>query len=889
MVQVGYQQADARLACAARDGRVNPGRRQNIAQADKDTAPRRITAMSLSIRQGLLLFLMLASPMLASVVGLGLWGTWRSEQILKQVFVVEVAATQQLLLVDQQIARVRVRMYGVLNDDIGVDGARIYLAQARRDIGRAWQTYRTEIKREGAADEEEQTLIDTIAPAIEELPALLDRLDGFLANKDGPAINNLLKEDWWAVQLQVVTPIGKLIGLQEEHVAEAYAQSQDVYQKTLVGTSILLVVGLAMFLWFSRRVFTHVTEKLDVIEEALTRIGRGDFNTRVGGSHGGEFGRIVAALDQTVDTLRADRVAVDILRQRQASVLESMAEGLYGTDGEGRISYANSAAVRMLGWSIDEMLGKSPHQLFHHARADGTAYPVAECRLDHARLHQEFYRSADECFWRKDGGIIEVEVAAAPIIAAEHSVGGVVVFHDIGERRAGEAARQELLEELRLRNVQLGSIQGELSRQEEQLRSLLENLRDGVITIDTEGLIRSVNPAICTLFQQTEEALHEQNLTMLVPPEQRQAHRTGLARHVATGEAHLIGRTVEVEGLRADGSRFPIDLSINSYSVRGERFYSGIVRDISARKAAEAQLHTTIERLTELNRKLEEAQNQLLQSEKMASIGQLAAGVAHEINNPVGFVNSNLGSLRKEVKDLLGVIDAYALADPILADHPAVLGAITAARDAADLDYLRSDIGALIDESLEGLQRVRRIVQDLKDFSRVDSAEWQFANLEAGLDSTLNIVWNEIKYKAEVHKEYAGVPEVECIAAQVNQVLLNLLVNAAHAIEGRGTITLRTGFDANEAWVEVEDSGKGIAPEDLKRIFEPFFTTKPVGEGTGLGLSLAFSIAQRHRGRIEASSALGVGSKFRLRLPAKRLQANAPVPANAGGQGENSG
>ncbi|MCB1966526.1 MAG: PAS domain S-box protein, partial [Candidatus Accumulibacter sp.] len=425
----------------------------------------------------------------------------------------------------------------------------------------------------------------------------------FLASRDMRAINDLLKEDWWAVQLQVVTPIGKLIGLQEAHVATAHAEAQDVYRRTLLGAGLLLLLGLAMFVWFSRRLFAHVTEKLDVIENALTRIGRGDLDSRVGGSHRGEFGRIVVALDRVAEVLRSDRAAAEILRQRQSSILESMAEGLYATDDTGRISYANAAAEQILGWSIDELLGRNPHQLFHHSHADGTPYPLAECLLDRARLRQEVYRSADECFWRKDGGSVRVELTAAPIIAGEHALGGVVVF-----------------------------------------------------------------------------------------------------------------------------------------------------RDISARKAAESQLHATVERLTELNHKLEEAQNQLLQSEKMASIGQLAAGVAHEINNPVGFVNSNLGSLRNAVRDLLRVLDAYALADPILADHPAVMGAISVARDAADLDYLRSDVGALIDESLEGLQRVRRIVQDLKDFSRVDTAEWHFADLEAGLDSTLNIVWNEIKYKAEVHK-----------------------------------------------------------------------------------------------------------------------------------------
>lgn len=272
-----------------------------------------------------------------------------------------------------------------------------------------------------------------------------------------------------------------------------------------------------------------------------------------------------------------------------------------------------------------------------------------------------------------------------------------------------------------------------------------------------------------------------------------------------------------------------------------------------------------------LIKKLEDAQGQLLQSEKMASVGQLAAGVAHEINNPIGFINSNLGSLKTNVEDLLAVIAAYERADTVLAAHPDLLGAIKMAKTAADLEFLQSDMQSLISESLEGVHRVKKIVENLKDFSRVDNAEWHYANLESGLESTLNIVWNELKYKTEVKKEYAGLPEVECIASQLNQVFMNLMINAAHAIAERGVITLRTGFDESTAWVEVEDTGSGIKPEHLKRIFEPFFTTKPVGKGTGLGLSLAYGIVQRHHGTLDVKSKPGEGSVFRVTLPLKRV------------------
>ena len=271
-----------------------------------------------------------------------------------------------------------------------------------------------------------------------------------------------------------------------------------------------------------------------------------------------------------------------------------------------------------------------------------------------------------------------------------------------------------------------------------------------------------------------------------------------------------------------------------------------------------------------LIKKLEDTQGQLLQSEKMASVGQLAAGVAHEINNPIGFINSNLGSLKEQVEGLLSVIAAYEQTESALAAQPALLESVRRAKEQADLDYLRDDIRSLIDESREGVVRVKQIVDNLKDFSRVDLSEWHFANLEQGLESTLNIVWNEIKYKAEVVKEYARLPEIECIASQINQVFMNLLVNAAYAIEERGTITLRTGCDTSEVWVEVEDTGAGIRPEHLARIFEPFFTTKPIGKGTGLGLSLAYGIVQRHHGRLDVRSKVGHGTTFRMSLPITR-------------------
>ncbi len=248
-----------------------------------------------------------------------------------------------------------------------------------------------------------------------------------------------------------------------------------------------------------------------------------------------------------------------------------------------------------------------------------------------------------------------------------------------------------------------------------------------------------------------------------------------------------------------------------------------------------ASFNALLDEILQGEKDLKMAQLYLYQSEKMASVGQLPAGVAHEINNPIGFINSNLGTLKSQVRDLLTVMAAYEQAEEALADHLEKIATISQAKLAADLDFLRVDIEALIAESLEGARRVKAIVDNLRDFSKLDTAEWQAANLENGLESTLSILSNEIRGKAEIVKEFAGLPEVECIASQINQVFMNLLLNAAQAIVEQGTIRVRTGFDDNNVWVEIEDNGAGIKPEHLRRVFDPFFTTKAVGKGTGLG------------------------------------------------------
>ncbi len=302
----------------------------------------------------------------------------------------------------------------------------------------------------------------------------------------------------------------------------------------------------------------------------------------------------------------------------------------------------------------------------------------------------------------------------------------------------------------------------------------------------------------------------------------------------------------------------------------------GVAKDISEDKQTERRLSQKNQDLKEINDKLNEAQNQLLQSEKMASVGQLAAGVAHEINNPAGYVNSNLCSLKSYVENILMLLDQYEAVELLLL--AAEVEFINKTKDDIEYKYLKDDVPDIISESLEGITRLKSIVQGLKDFSKIDSMEWQWADMHKWIDSTLNIASNELKYKADIVKEYGAIPEVECIASQNNQVIMNVLVNAAQAIENHGTITIKTGVNAeNWVWIKISDTGKGI-PEGIgRRIFDPFSTTKPVGEGTGLGMSLCYSIIKKHSGSIDMESEVGKGTSSTISLPVKQSPPKADV------------
>jgi two-component system NtrC family sensor kinase len=319
-----------------------------------------------------------------------------------------------------------------------------------------------------------------------------------------------------------------------------------------------------------------------------------------------------------------------------------------------------------------------------------------------------------------------------------------------------------------------------------------------------------------------------------------------------------------------DGAEIPViqDVRRHESPERDGMYFTVMLHDISAEKARESELEKRNTELQFAYSKLKGTQDQLLQSEKMASIGQLAAGVAHEINNPIGYVHSNIGTLKDYTRSIFKLLSHYETVLESATLTPEARRNLDELRARLEIDYLSQDLPSLLDESSEGIERVRKIVQDLKDFSHVGHGEeWISSDLHRGLDSTLNIVWNELKYKTEIIKDYGPIPPVVCIPSQLNQVFLNILVNAGHAIAERGTIKISTGSGDEYAWIAISDTGSGIPEDCVARIFDPFFTTKAVGEGTGLGLSLSYSIVQKHGGRIEVESKLNQGTTFRIILP----------------------
>ena len=616
--------------------------------------------------------------------------------------------------------------------------------------------------------------------------------------------------------------------------AEALAFSQWVR-----GRSVALILAMSLLgALAAAAVARRITRPLRRVTEAAARIAAGDA-AALPADEAGEVGQMVRAIEAMTQQLHAREAEARLGWARLEAVVDSTAEAIITVDAEQRIVMYNKGAEAIFGHAAAEVIGQPLAMLLPKRLREAHAAHLSAFAQGREGAPPRGKRR-DIVGLRKDGREFPAQ-ASISRLTLDGRFYLTVVMRDVTE----------------LRQAQLE--QGRLS-------AIVESTTDLVGTADTQGNMLYMNRAGRRMTGFGDDA----DLRGLRIPD---FHPEWAARKVLDEGLPAAMRDGSWRGetaLRArDGRETPVSQVIVAHRAAdgGVEYLSSIMRDMSEQQRAEAELRASHRDLKAAFECLEQAQAQLLQSEKMASIGQLAAGVAHEINNPVGYVNSNLGTLRGYIDDLFRLLATYEKAGPLLAGDPLLQAELASLKQTLDLGFLREDTLNLVKESQEGITRVKKIVADLKEFSHVDRAVWQQADLRLGIDSTLNIVHNEIKYKAEIVKDYGELPLIECIPAQLDQVFLNLLVNAAQAIETRGTITLTTGTDGDGVFVEIRDTGQGMPAEVQKRIFEPFFTTKPVGKGTGLGLSLSYGIVQKHHGRIDVVSEPGRGTSFRVWLP----------------------
>ena len=414
----------------------------------------------------------------------------------------------------------------------------------------------------------------------------------------------------------------------------------------------------------------------------------------------------------------------------------------------------------------------------------------------------------------------------------------------------------------------------ELVKSEGRYRAVVDNLPTGIFVL-RDGVLRFVNEEFCRIFRRRRhEVLYTRFENLLRREDRERFHR--VARQVLQSGKAV--RRLEFTGVDAEGRTIALGMTLMSFHFNEGRRLLGQVADITRRKQLQRELLESNRRLKQALYELKQMQSRMVQQEKMASIGQLAAGIAHEMNNPLGFVLSNFTTLREYMEDFGRLVRAYRSFVKRVTSEGTYsnqdLEAIRRLEEEMDLDFIIEDLEDLFKETKDGLERLKEIIQSLRNFSRVDQVgDWVAYDINEGIRTTLVITKNEYKYHAEVELQPGEVPLIHCHPGQINEVLMNLIVNAAQAIkgqqrQGKGKITIKTFADDHYVYCSISDDGPGIPRHLQSKIFEPFFTTKEVGKGTGLGLSICYDvIVHKHGGEITVESEPGKGATFTIKLP----------------------
>lgn len=554
----------------------------------------------------------------------------------------------------------------------------------------------------------------------------------------------------------------------------------------------------------------------------------------------------------------------DALRQSEEkyrTILEDMEEGYFEIDLAGNFTFVNDAECRNLGYTREELIGMNNRQY-----QDETTVKKTYQTFNRLYKTGEPVRVLNVEVIRKDGTKAFNETSISLIRGGKGKpIGFRGVSRNVTERKKMEE---------------------ELRKSEERYRTILEDIEEGYFELDLAGNATFFNDSICSIFGYPREELLGMNYKQYTDEENGEKCFQIYSNIYRTGEP---GNIHEYEIIRKDGAKRYIESSVSLQKDASDKpiRFRGILRDITERKRAEEALNKKQEELIKKNKEIEESrhnvqltleklgaayeelktsQAKILQQEKMASIGQLAAGVAHEINNPMAFIASNLGTLAKYSRRLIDFIETQSDVIKSLRDARAI-EKLDKKRQELKLDYIIDDVRKLVEESLDGSERVQKIVQGLNRFSRVSDVEYNDAGINECIEGSINIVWNELKYKATLDKDYGNLPSTRCYPQQLSQVFINLLLNAAQSIEEKGKIKIKTWEKDRSIWIAISDTGCGIPKGDQNKIFEPFFTTKEVGKGTGLGLNISYEIIQRHKGEISFKSEKKKGTTFTIRIP----------------------
>lgn len=585
--------------------------------------------------------------------------------------------------------------------------------------------------------------------------------------------------------------------------------------------------------------------------------------------------------------------AQNSIRESEAkltAMFQSIADPIFLMNREKRIVWTNNAALHLFG---DELLGKQCCMTCHKETKQSEAcHCIAMEAFQDGMTHTKDVETTD-----KNGDFrcfnCSSHVALRDNIDTPETV--MVVARDVTKQRLAEKRILKTNENQKLLNSIL-----RLSLEDKPLDELLEKSLELIFTSSwlstlPKGAIFLVEdePDILVLKAKCDlpKPLHE--LCAKIPFGKCLC---GIAAETKTlvHTAHIDERhVIHCPGIPHGHYNIPIldhgnvlgvvDLYLEAGHERDEEeitFLQTVAQTLASlirRKQFEKELRQRNGELSNLYSRLRENQRQLIQSEKMASIGQLAAGVAHEINNPIGFVMSNLRTLAEYVNTIISLLKTHdqcldAISSNDLNGKERLEKKIQEIREKEDMAFIFEDITQLLAESLDGTERVNEIVKDLKSFARLDESEVKEADINECIESTLKIVWNELKYKCEVRKDLTPLPLTRCYPQQLNQVFMNMLVNAAHAIPEQGVITITSGIEEDRIAVKFSDTGVGIPPENLSKLFDPFFTTKEIGKGTGLGLSISHGIVEKHGGEIKVESVVGKGTTFTIFLPVDGIQ-----------------